>query len=304
MIDTKLLTLIAVAELGSFSKAAKELNLTQPAVSTHIRQLEREMGTKLINRGENGIKLTNEGNIALRYAKRIQSLYNRLDLRLKDAKKNLLTLSVGITHTAESSNIVETLARYANEAPDLHINFITSSIKNLYELLEEYAIDVAIVEGPNLNPQLNAVLLDTDSLLCAVSPDNPLAQKKMVTLEELTKEKMVLRSVNSGTRQLFESSIQSQGLTINDFDINIESDSLYTIKDLVMNNIGVSIVGRSSCVEEEKKHQIVLLPIVGLPMIRQVNLVYPKDFNHPEVLSGFIALYNKERLAAFPHEIH
>jgi DNA-binding transcriptional LysR family regulator len=295
MIDSKLLTLIAITETGSFSKAAHALSLTQPAVSTHIRQLESELGVKLFLRGENGIKLTNEGVVALRYAKRIQAIYNRMALRIEDSKKNLLTLTIGVTHTAESSSIVEALAKYANESPTLHITFITGSIKNLYEQLEEYSIDMAIVEGPNLNPSYNALLLDTDSLLLAVSPLNHLAKKKMVSLDELRKEKMILRLPNSGTRQLFENAIHAQGLSLRDFDVNIEADSISTIKGLVEKNIGVSVLGHSTCIEEEKKQKIVLLPIVSLSMIREVNIIYPKDFDHLDVLDGMVQAYKNNK---------
>jgi DNA-binding transcriptional LysR family regulator len=291
MIDSKLLTLIAVSETGSFSKAAKKLDLTQPAVSTHIKLLEKELKIKIFLRGNNQLKLTNEGIIALNYAKRIQSMYMELDTKINDCKAETLTLIIGITHTAESSTVMEALAKYANDTPKIHITFITGSIKELYEQLSSYAIDLAIVEGRNQNNAFNALLLDTDSLLLAVSPENHLAKKGMVTLDELRKEKMILRLPNSGTRQLFESSIKSQGLKLTDFDVNIESDSLFTIKDLVIKNIGVSVLGRSTCLEEEKKHTIVLLPIVGLSMIREVNIVYPKDFAHPEVLTSIISTY-------------
>ena len=88
MIDQKLLTLISVAETGSFSKAAKKLCLTQPAVSTHIKLLERELNVKLFTRGNNQLKLTNEGIIVLTYAKRIQSIYSELQTKITDSKNN------------------------------------------------------------------------------------------------------------------------------------------------------------------------------------------------------------------------
>lgn len=293
MIDNKLLTLIAVAETGSFSKAARQLSLTQPAVSTHIRQLENELGIKIFNKANNAIKLTNEGIIALHYAKRIQSVYGRMQTKIDDAKASVLTLNVGITHTAESSAVMEALAKYANDTPNLRITFLTGAINYLYDQLNEYAIDIAVVEGRNRDPKFDSLLLDTDSLLLAVSADNHLAKQRRVSLDELRKEKMILRLPNSGTRQLFEATIASNGLSLRDFDINIESDSLFTIKDLVIKNIGVSVLGRSSCLEESRAGKIVLLPIDGLSMVREVNIVFPKDFEHPEVLSSIVETYKK-----------
>lgn len=293
MIDNKLLTLITVAETGSFSKAARILNLTQPAVSNHIRQLENELGIKIFNKANNSIKLSNEGVIALHYAKRIQAIYAKMQTKIDDAKTSTLSLTVGITHTAESSAVMEALAKYANDSPLLRITFITGAIKDLYDQLNEYSIDMAVVEGKNRDPKFNALLLDNDSLLLALSPENHLANQTSVSLDQLRKEKMILRLPNSGTRQLFEASIAAKGLSLRDFDINIESDSLFTIKDLIEKNIGVSVLGRSSCLDEERAHKIVLLPIEGLNMVREVNIIYPKDFEHPEVLTSIVETYHK-----------
>ena len=86
MIDNKLQTLIQVAETGSYTKAALALSLSQPAVSQHIKQLENELKIRLFNRGNGALKLTKEGEIALKYAKRIQNLYQGLEQALLDAK--------------------------------------------------------------------------------------------------------------------------------------------------------------------------------------------------------------------------
>ena len=101
--DAKLLTLIKLIEVNSFTEAAKELNLTQPAVSQHVKQLEEEFDAKLFIRSNNNLFLTKEGEIVLKYALRIQSLYNDMNRKLKDYKKCANNLTVGITHTSESN---------------------------------------------------------------------------------------------------------------------------------------------------------------------------------------------------------
>jgi DNA-binding transcriptional LysR family regulator len=75
-------------------------------------------------------------------------------------------------------------------------------------------------------------------------------------------------------------SLHSQGLSLDNLNIILEADNIGTIKELVIKNIGVSVLARSACLDEEKDHKLVLLPIEGLAMIREVNLVYPKDFGH------------------------
>lgn len=293
MIDPKLLTLIQVSEDGSFSQAAKSLNLTQPAVSTHIKLLEKELGCQLVVRTKNSAKLTQEGEIAVHYARRMQALYARMDQKIQDAKTQRFSLSIGFTHTAQNSSVIEAIARYAAHQPSLKINFVTGFIKDLYEQVDEYVLDLAIVEGPNENPSLNSILLDTDRIMAAVSPKNELAKKEVVTLDDLRKQKMILRGKASATRQLFEASLESNGASLSEFDVMVESESLGVIKDLVKANDGVSILAASSCADDVKKGKIVLLPILGLAMTRQVNIIFQKGFSHVEVLNGILKEYRE-----------
>jgi Transcriptional regulator len=293
MIDNKLETLIAVSELGSYTKAAQSLSLTQPAVSQHIKALEEELGIKIFNKTENGLKPTPEGVIAIRYAKRMKSLYQTVEQRIADSKKNMFSLVVGITHTAESSTVGEALANFAYKTKGLRITIISDSITNLYEKLEDYEVDLIVVEGRNIDKRYSSLLLDTDSLVLAVGLGNPLSQKSMVTIKELETEKMIIRSANSGTRQLFEASLHSQGLSLDDLNLILEVDNIATIKELLVKNIGVSVLAKSACLDEEKNHKLVLLPIEGLAMIREVNLVYPKDFGHTEILDGIVGAYKE-----------
>jgi LysR family transcriptional regulator, transcriptional activator of the cysJI operon len=291
MIDNKLETLIAVSELGSYTKAAQSLSLTQPAVSQHIKALEAELGIKIFNKTESGLKPTPEGIIAIRYAKRVKSLYQTEEQRISDSKKNMFSLVVGITHTAESSTVGEALANYAYNTKGLRITIISDSITNLYEKLEDYDVDLIVVEGRNIDKRYSSLLLDTDSLVLAVGLGNPLSKKSMVTIKELEEEKMIIRGANSGTRQLFEASLHSQGLSLDDLNVILEADNIATIKELVVKNIGVSVLAKSACLDEEKDHKLVLLPIEGLAMIREVNLIYPKDFGHLEILDGIVGAY-------------
>ena len=119
--DARMETLLKVYETRNFTKAAKELSLTQPAVSQHIKQLEHDLDVVLFIRGEKGLKLTPEGEIVVKYARRIQTLYQNLSQSLEDEKRNVTRLSIGITHSSESSVIAEVLAGYTSVTPGSRI---------------------------------------------------------------------------------------------------------------------------------------------------------------------------------------
>lgn len=212
MMDARLQTLLKVSETRNFTKAAEQLSLTQPAVSQHIRQLEQELGTSLFVRGEGALKITTEGEIAVKYARRIQTLYQNLEQSLIDERRNITRLSVGITHTAESNIMVEVLAKYSSLKQGCRITITSDTINNLYYKLKTYELDIVIVEGKIVDSNFNTVMLDTDSLILAVSKENPLAKQNIVTLEALKREKLILRLPDSNTRNLFASHLESNNV--------------------------------------------------------------------------------------------
>ncbi|CDC42023.1 transcriptional regulator LysR family [Firmicutes bacterium CAG:449] len=293
MIDVRLETLIKVAELKNFTKAAEELNLTQPCVSHHISSLEEELNITIFNRQKNNLFLTNEGEIVLKYAKRFQNLSTNLNQELIDYKSNITKLRIGLTHTSESNIMTEVLAKCVNIMSNLTITINTDTIKNLYDKLENYEIDIAIIEGKNSNNNLNSFMLDTDYLVCAMSNNDPLSKNGVITLNELKKEKLILRLPTSATRILFESTLESINESIDEFNIILEVDNIATIKDLVRKNLGISILPKSACMNEVKKKKMTILPIENLSMIRETNIIYPKNFSHIDILKTITKIYQE-----------
>jgi len=293
MIDPKLYTLLSVVEFNSYTRAAEHLSLTQPAVTQHIKQLEKELNIKIFNRIGNDIKPTNEGNIVIKYARRIIALYESMAQAIIDEQRHIRRLTVGVTHTAESNAIAEVLGKYSAKTPGTSITIITDTINNLYDMVKNYEVDLAVVEGNVQDSSINSLLLDTDSLVLVVSNNHPLAKKNMVTINELKKQPLILRRPSSGTRNLFTAHLESNNLSLDDFNVILEVDNIATIKDLIRRDIGVSILARSVCLDELKKGKITVLPIENLGMIREINILYNNDFKHIDILQNIMREYNK-----------
>ena len=293
MLGTKMYTFLKVAEYLNFTKAAEALYMTQPAVSQQIKQLEEEVGAKVFIRNKNGLILTQQGEIVLKYARRQKALYEKMLLELQNAEKNIGPLRIRITHTAESNVTASALAKYSIENNGIKIMLATDTINNLYDKLENYELDLAIIDASANNPKFSSMLLDTDYLMCVMSPDNPLSQRSAVTISELKKEKMILRSAESATRKLFEETLVFNGEDISFFDVILEVDNIATIKDLIRKDLGVSILPRSACLDEIRKGKIKALPIENFSMVRETRIVYNKDFSHKEVLDDILRIYGK-----------
>lgn len=293
MINARLHTLLAVAELKSITKAANKLNLTQPAVSQHISFLEREYNVKLFVRGEKELKITEEGEILLKYAKRINALEQNLINAVKDRKTSSRRFTIGVTQSLEMGLAGKLFARYCELNPKTHITIISDTINNLYSKLKTYEVDVILIDGKIVDNNFNSILLDTDYLVLAVGNENKLASKSVVTLSELKKESLILRLPGAGTRSLFEANLSGNNESLDSFNVILEVDNISIIKELVQNNFGVSVLSYSTCSSEIRKGKFKAIPIENLSITREINLVYHQDFEHADLLNGLTGLYRQ-----------
>lgn len=293
LIDQKLISFMKIVDTNSFTKAADALALTQPAVSQHIRNLEEELGVKLFIRSHNQLRLTANGEIVDKYARRLLAISNNLIQSLKDEKENVSSLTVGITHSVESSQIVEALAEYSNQSKGLTIKVVTDTVENLHKMIRNFELDFLIINGKLKDSKLNYMTMDTDCLVLAVSPTHRLAAQNTVTLEELKKEKLILRLPTSNTISLFDQALNQNNLSVSDFDVVLEMDNIATIKDLIRQNFGVSVLSKSACMDEIRKGKLIGLPIENLSLIRDINIIYPKDYENLQTIQDIVELYNR-----------
>lgn len=284
MVDPKIRTLLKLEELGSFSKTAQALSLTQPAVSHHIKLLEQEFGIQIFVKGKRKLKPTPEGEVLLKYAHRAIALSDKVHQAIEDCKHAVHTLTVGITPTASDIFVPQVLAAYCHQHPGTHVQIVRGTIKKIDAMLKFYEIDFAIVDGILPGDHYRQVLMGTDHLCLIVSPKHPFATRLSVTLDELQRENLVLRPKSTGTRKLIESYLVSNGYNIQNFNVMMEVDSVSTIKEIVEANLGISIISYSVCREEQQQGRLIVRQIENCRMVRQVNMVYPQDFEHPEIL--------------------
>lgn len=291
MLDNKLRTLLTLLSVGSYTKTADALHLTQPAVSHQIKQLEQEYGIQIFRKGKKGLNPTPEGEILIKYARRVQALDQGVRQELEDSRRHLRRLSVGITTTLGEYLVSQIFVDYCNEHPEVSINIYSDSLNHLHTMLSLYQLDLIIVEGAIQSESYVNVLLDTDFLCLVVSPQHPFATRTAVTLQELKRERFILRTQSAGTRTLFEEALLRQGENIRDFNIVVETDNITTIKELVSAGLGVTVMAHSACRQEERAGKLSLVPVENMNMPREINIVHRKDFEHAEILRDILAIY-------------
>ena len=294
MLDPKLETLLTVYEEKSYTKAAARLQLTQPAVSTQMGLLEKQLGCQLCVRAKGQLVFTAEGELVINYARRMKAAHTKMLKDIAEKQHTPSTLKIGVTRAIESDSIISgTLGQYISTNTNSNITIISDAIEKLYDMLENFEVDIIIIDAPPTNPLFSYHLLEITEVLCVTGRNHPLAARGSVTLDELKQERMIIRPPSSATRALFEAALKKVGESIDHMNIVLEVDSFTTIKLLIRNHVGVSIMRQCSCQHDLNKKNFCGLHIEELDLKQEIHLAYRKDFPYPKVPKDLARIYHE-----------
>jgi DNA-binding transcriptional LysR family regulator len=291
LLDSKILSLLKVVETGNYTLAGKELNLTQPAISQHIRAIETEFHIHVFERVDKKLMLTREGEILVRYCRRMQALYNNLSRDLQNGAARMHSLNIGVTRTMEYNRISEVLARYAGNHNGVTITLETDTLGGLRERVHNYELDFAIIDNDVHDNGIASMLLDTDEMVLVVPPDHSLAGQESVTIDDIRSENIILWMPDPGSRDLVRASVKEKGINEDELNIILEVENLSTVKDLISHGFGASILLKSVCISELRKKKLVALPFRNLNLSRDINFIYSKDFSDIHILKDIAEVY-------------
>lgn len=293
--DHRFEALRVVRELKSYSAAAEKLNLSASAVAQQIHSLEKELEAELFLRNGSRLHPTEACDIAADYSAQAASLRERMELEIDASRRELSSIVIGVSPSLEDSAVSEMLAQYMRLHPKAQLRMISENSRALLAMLREHMLDLAIVDSPLPSGEFNSLLIDTDYLAAAVSNESPLAAQGHVSLERLKKERLILRPAGSGTRTLFEASLRKRGMSLEQFNVMLEADSISTIKRLVESNYGVSVLSERACAAAVQEGRFRVLPISDFNMVRRIHICYRKDFDNMHFLGQLRELYSGAR---------
>ncbi len=294
MVDKKLVSLLHIVEYGSFTEAARQLSLTQPAISQHIKQLENMYGIRVFSHRMGGtITLTKEGEMLVGYARRMMTISDRMAelLRGSNAQEGLYV--VGAAESIENYSIVNALTAYSEAHPDFSFKYVVDDNTSLLRKLDAYKADFIFTDKSPKGNGYKITEVGKDSVVLAVSQKNRLAKKKKATLDEIKKEKLILMLPGAVSRDVFEETLTAQKEKLKAFNVTTEIDRVSAITGMVKKNLGVAVLSSSDIREELKSGEIVALKIDGLKHDRKISLVYRDDFDSPEIAEDIAYIYKQ-----------
>jgi DNA-binding transcriptional LysR family regulator len=270
----QLRALAVLQSSGSVTAAANRLNLTQPAVTLQLRNLQALAGLPLIQRTGNGMVLTDAGLDVLAMAERVEAA-------LLDCERSLDMIAgrsggrVSIAAVSTAKYFVPfVIAAFSRRFPQVDVSLRIGNREDIREALRGYDLDIAIMGRPPVDVAVETRPLGKHPHVIIAAEDHALSKKKRIAVADLASESFITREIGSGTRMLMEQFFQKSGLKPK---IGMEMDSNETIKQAVIAGLGIAFISQHTVSHELEEGRLVALRAAGLPVMRQWHAVRRTD---------------------------
>jgi DNA-binding transcriptional LysR family regulator len=275
-VDYRLSVFQAVAEHLSFTKAARLLHISQPAVTQHIKMLEEEVGQSVFLRGTNGIALTGTGALLLQHARQVLRLDEEVLQRIR-VKKGIIKgrIIIGATTTIGQYLLPEWLVQSRRLWPELQLTVKGGNTEEIVEAALDRKLDLGLVEGRCQRVGLQAECFLNDEIICVASARHPLTRGQPLSAAILKRQVWIFREKGSGTRDMVELALKRQGLHPRQLNIDLELSNSEAIKAVVASGYGLTFLSRFVVVRELAQGILQTVPVRGLKIARQLNFIYP-----------------------------
>jgi DNA-binding transcriptional LysR family regulator len=274
----------AVARLGSVSRAASELHLTQPAVSIQLKLLEESAGAPLLEREGRGVRLSAAGEVMADYAARILDLWREAGDEMA-AQRGVFsgTLRVGAVTTAEYL-LPPLLVAFAALNPDVKVKLRVGNRDEIVSMLGGQEVDIAIMGRPPGELKTTAVAFAKHPMAFLAAPQHPLMSQRKITLADLAGANLLVRERGSGTRTTLERLHKDAGVPLR---IGSEMSSNEAIKQMCAAGFGAAFLSLHTCGLELEAGLLALLPMAGNPLEREWFAMHLATRRLPQVASAF-----------------
>lgn len=274
MFDYRLKVFHTVAKRLSFTKAAADLFITQPAVTKHIKELEQYFKVQLFERQGNQIKLTNQGHVMLQYSEQLFSIYRKMEFDLNSFSHN----HKGLLHVGASSTISQyvipfTLAEFHKKYKDVVVKLMNGNTEQIEHALLNNDIDLGIIEGKLKNKGIKYTEYVKDEIVLVSNTNHLLAKKSRLTIDELKKIPLLIREAGSGTLDVIAYALKPFELTFSQLNIEMELGSTEAIKTYLRNSNCMAFLSIHSVFAELANNSFRIIDVEGLSIERYFHFI-------------------------------
>lgn len=270
-------TFAKAAELGSFTGAAKALELSQAAVSQRIQALEQALGTSLFHRKGGHVLLTDAGQRLYAYAQRIEVLHQEARQAVTGQKVRLSgELMLAASSVPGEHLLPAILAEFHRKYPRVQVKVTIADSSAVLDQVEHGRCNVGLVGGKSESSNLSFRSFACDHLVLVVPSNHSWRRRKQVSLEQLCQQPLILREAGSGSRWCLERALRSANKTAHDLQVAMELGSNEAIKEAVLRGMGVAVLSIHTVQKEIERGQLHGLTVQGLSLEREMFVVWDR----------------------------
>lgn len=283
---------VQVAEGGSFSKAAKELFLTQPTISSHISSLERELNARLFVRNTKEVSLSEDGIKLYKYAKQMLDLQREIEVTFgMDEEGESHAVTIAASTIPAQYLLPEVLTRFSERYPQEQIRIQETDSSKVVMQIVDHRVDIGFTGTVLEKKHCKYIPFYKDELVI-ITPNTPkyqeLAQGNKEDISWIKKEYVIMREEGSGTRKEAELQLKGAGVKFAGLDIIASIENQETIKKSVRQGMGISVLSKLATADEVANGEILAFPIPNSDEGRDINLVYNKNYQMTRSAERFI----------------
>ena len=279
--DQKLHTFLTLCQTMNYRLAAEHLHLSQPAVTKQIQSLEQMLQTKLFHYDGHSLHKTEECLLLERYAISQQYQFEELQLALADKKR--LKLRIGATKTIGDYVLIDAIKDFLGD-PAHELSLVVDNTKHLLQMLDENQLDFAVIEGTFSKTKYDSYLMRMEPFVGICAKSSPLCGK-LVSIEDLLSQTIIVREEGSGTRRIFEERLIAAGYELSDFYREVSISSFVSIKALVAGGIGVSFLYKTVV---ENENNLGTFTVNGITEPHAFHVVYTRNTNARHYAKKFL----------------
>ena len=273
MFDYRLKVFYTVANRLSFTKAANELNISQPAVTKHIKEIENQLNTKLFDRKGTTIQLTESGKILFIYAEKSRHLYRDLEFSISQLNKQEKgKLKIGASTTIAQYILPEILAKFNSYYKDINIELVTHNSEDISTLLKKGQIDLGIVEGESKSSYFDYQKFKQDEIVLVCKADHPLVDKNF-KMKDLYDIDLIVREQGSGTQEFIQNQLKKSGIEVQKLNIIMQLGSSESIKNYLLHSEAMAFLSIITILPELKNNQFSVIDIKNFRIERDFNFI-------------------------------
>lgn len=276
MLDFRTETFLTVCQTMNFTVAARQLNITQPAVSQHIHFLEEQYHTSLFIYRNKQLFLTRSGEILRKHLLTMKNDETAIMEELKNNYYGIESLSIGVTMTIGEYAIVDKLANFLIHHPEINIHLHYGNTAQLLTMLDNGQIRMAIVEGNYPKENYSHKKYSTEDYIAVCAASHNFMMDHPHTISDLVCERLLVREQGSGTRNILEQSLIARGLRISDFIHYTEVENMHTIIGLLKKDCGISFLYKIAVEPELQSGILKEIPLRDFKMQHDFDIIWEK----------------------------